>query len=190
MAKNRVELAIIDSDGLTKPFFWMKGTSGGFYCGSVQKDFGAHMTYHVDGNVHFRVLSDRPPNLPSELPLRKLDGIRCLLSGELRIAPKVLGELQPLKKGRANIVSVDIAKLTQGWLGWEVYLVEPNRLDLLDNLKPVRKPVKAQTITSFVPWLHLCLYDGVPPGDELGVKPEGLVSLIWHWHHSPEAICQ
>ena len=87
-------------------------------------------------------------------------------------------------------MSVDLTEIANGCLGFEVYLVEPNRLDLFDTLKLVRKPVEAQTITSFVPWIYICLYDGVPHGENLGVKPEEMVGLVYRFHHDPEEVYQ
>ena len=162
---------------LTRDLLWVRHTGTDVYWG----DPGQRMkgSYHASGAAHL-VHENRRADASVLLPLRQIEGMCPLTTLVLRNSPVGMPDeiTPPYRGGRADVImTVDSRSLSEAQTHVGVYLLEPNRWDVLSNLaKPTESPAASYSVPQVLvamtcsPWLlvllgHSCLGSGVLTGD-------------------------
>jgi hypothetical protein len=162
-ALTRVEL--VATDGVTqRKVLWIDAKENGVYLGFCEQGQDSHTSYHRDGNV-FSTINGK---LVGRARFQRLDDFKNAQSvSSFGFPPDLRGfrGVDYVLKEVDAVVYLDVRPFQKerGFINCLVYLLEPQRFDLLKNLAKLPGLKQIQIFTNYQPWIVvsiLCIRQG------------------------------
>jgi hypothetical protein len=156
-----LHIELIATDGkIQKRILWIDATSNGVYSGYCHENRDDHVSYHFDGNVYQNIVGEKPKKTLTLPPLsdRGWHQLTCVgfTSDLSRLHDTPLYNLKKLDA----MVSIDVRTYKRG-IGCLLYLIEPNRRDLLSEIiktLPETMPTEIHSFLRCNPWISMVIY--------------------------------
>lgn len=180
-SEHRIELVVTDGKRSIRSF-WLEQRKAGIFGGFITPRISLHRSYHIDGNVHFRV-EDSPRNAGEDnffnphgyskevvksCPLSEFHGSFHFFNGGLRLDKDVLDEGIPYKfKKVDNLLLVDTRNihgaqkhltLVVGMIQSHSYPILQSRIEELEKIcRKSGGTGEYHLFTKFQPWILVFL---------------------------------